>query len=120
MSDQKDRSPTVGRIPHRRGATHARIRGKRPGKRGSSPAAITTRNRRALAALDRWQLEHATVPADSLAAFAAYGEWIRAEIRLMRRLGQDDSETMEVLTGGMHRWALQIDQNIRTLLGEPS
>lgn len=78
-------------------------------------------SRRALAALDRWQVQYtATTAADPLNTLSAYADWIRAEIKLVRKLwgaSEADAEFVDQMADIMHRWALQIDQQVRDKLG---
>ena len=109
-------SPGTRREGARRGSTHARVPARRTGQRGRG-AAVAGRPARAIAALDRWQAQYAETPADPLDHLAAYSDWIRAEIKLIRKLwGKENPEFVAQMADTMHRWALQIDQQIRASL----
>lgn len=108
--------PRPRREAPKRGSTHARMPARRTGKRGRG-AAVTGRPARALAALDRWQEQYAGQKADPLDTLSAYADWIRAEIRLIRKLwGTEEREYVAQMADVMHRWALQIDQQVRERL----
>lgn len=111
MSTRGNPSPGRRREGPERGPTHARIRARLPAERGRG---------RALAALNRWQVQYAEQAADPLDTLAAYADWIRAEIKLVRKLwGSETDGYVEQMAGTMHEWALSIDRQIRQTLGEP-